>query len=91
MRWSGIHRNSTVVPVPVAAPTQQQVAAKYDADGTRFKVHDRVVKTTCGHRFRGVVIGVVQKRSGAWRYVVENDDGITHIFKAANIKLEANL
>lgn len=87
MRWSGIHRASTPV-APQPAPSQPQIAAKYDADGTRFKVHDRIVKTTCGHRFRGVVIGVVQKRSGAWRYVVENDDGITHIFKAANITKE---
>jgi hypothetical protein len=38
------------------------------------------------YRFAGVVVSVVVKRDRrTWRYVVENDDGVLHIFSAAQL------
>lgn len=41
---------------------------------------DSVVKTK-GYKFNGVVVGVATKLDGKKRYVVENPDGILHIFR----------
>ena len=49
-------------------------------------VGDRVEKGTGDYRFVGDVRAVFTKRNGVVRYVVENDDGILHIFSAANLK-----
>jgi len=52
-----------------------------------FQIYDRVIKDGGDYTFRGQVVAIFQKRSGAVRYVVENDDGILHIFSAANLTL----
>lgn len=53
-----------------------------------FKVGDEVAKLEGDYTFYGVVVSVFQKRSGATRYVVENDDGILHIFSDKMLQLE---
>lgn len=35
--------------------------------------------------FRGLIVATFRKRSGQWRYVVENDDGILHIFSGKQL------
>jgi hypothetical protein len=50
-----------------------------------LQVGYRVEKTGGDYRFAGEVRAVFTKRNGVVRYVVENDDGILHIFSAANI------
>ena len=45
-----------------------------------LNVGDRVMKVRGDYRFDGVVRAGFYKQSGAVRYVVENDDGVLHIF-----------
>jgi hypothetical protein len=54
---------------------------------TMFKVGDRVEKGVGDYAFNGEVRAVFEKRSGAVRYVVENGDGILHIFSAQQLRL----
>lgn len=60
---------------------------------SEFQVGDRVVKSTGDYRFDGWVVCVFRKRprlsekEGPVRYVVQNADGILHIFSAANLSL----
>jgi hypothetical protein len=49
-------------------------------------VGDLIEKTGGDYRFVGEVRAVFTKRNGVVRYVVENEDGILHIFSAANLK-----
>jgi hypothetical protein len=51
-----------------------------------MKIGDKVSKVTGDYNFEGVVVAVFQKLSGATRYVVENQDGILHIFSEKNLK-----
>ncbi len=44
-----------------------------------LRVGDPVSKPI-GYRFDGIVLAVFPNLSGAMRYVVENEDGIIHIF-----------
>jgi hypothetical protein len=55
------------------------------SDADKFQVGDSVVKGGGDYTFEGVVRSVFAKRSGAVRYVVENDAGILHIFSAGNL------
>lgn len=51
-----------------------------------FKVGDLVSKTVGDYRFVGVVVAAFYKRDGkSGRYVVENDDGVLHIFSGAQL------
>ena len=52
-----------------------------------LRLGDRVTKITGDYRFTGVVVAVFAKLSGATRYVVENEDGVLHIFSEKNLKL----
>jgi len=47
----------------------------------------RVEKVGGDYYFRGNLVAVFQKRSGQWRAVVENDDGIVHIFNFMQLRL----
>jgi hypothetical protein len=48
---------------------------------------DKVIKDTGDYTFSGVVIAVFLKRNGtAVRYVVENEEGICHIFNDRQIR-----
>lgn len=51
-----------------------------------MKVGDLVEKVGGDYRFRGHVVAVFQKRSGAVRLVVENADGLLFIFNESNLK-----
>ena len=53
---------------------------------TEIKVGDSVYKTGGDYRFRGVVVSVFKKRSGIIRCVVENDEGILHIFSPKQLE-----
>ena len=50
----------------------------------KFKLGDAVEKVTGDYRFRGQVRAAFTKTNGQLRYVVENDDGILHIFSESN-------
>lgn len=47
-------------------------------------VGGQFIKKGGDYKFAGEVRAVFTKKSGVVRYVVENDDGILHIFSAAN-------
>jgi hypothetical protein len=51
-----------------------------------LKVGDRATKVDGDYRFVGEVRAVFTKCNGVIRYVIENDDGILHIFSAATIQ-----
>lgn len=52
-----------------------------------FQLGDLVRRTGSEYVFDGVVVGIVVKLSGSTRYVVENGDGILHIFGPGNLAL----
>jgi len=52
-----------------------------------LNVGDEVEKISGDYRFRGHIVSVFLKRSGQTRYVVENPDGILHIFSRGNLTL----
>lgn len=50
-------------------------------------VGTRVRKVTGDYRFEGVVVAAFGKLNGQRRYVVENADGILHIFSGKNLEV----
>lgn len=52
----------------------------------RFKLGDRVIKSKGDYTFTGEIRAAFTKASGAIRYVVENPDGILHIFSDSNLE-----
>ena len=54
----------------------------------KFKVGDKVEKTGGDYYFYGTVMAAFTKESGAERYVVENDEGILHIFSEKNLEFQ---
>jgi hypothetical protein len=52
-----------------------------------LKIDDLVCKRS-GYKFNGSVRAVFQKLDGQTRYVVENPDGILHIFNRGQLALE---
>jgi hypothetical protein len=54
----------------------------------KFKVRQRVEKIKGDYRFTGMIVARFRKRNREMvRYVVENDDGILHIFSESNLQL----
>jgi len=53
----------------------------------KFRVGQHVAKDGGDYRFVGVVVAVFTKKSGKVRYVVENKDGILHIFSESQLIL----
>lgn len=51
-----------------------------------FTIGSRVTKVGGDYAFEGTVQGIVVKRSGAVRYVVEDDRGVLFIFSANKLK-----
>lgn len=51
-----------------------------------FERGDRVEKVGGDYSFEGVVVSEVKKRSGAIRYVVEDDRGLLFIFNSSQIR-----
>ena len=52
----------------------------------KFKLGEKVRKTSVGYQFSGVVTGIFEKLTGVVRYAVENQDGITHIFNEKSLE-----
>lgn len=50
-----------------------------------FKLGDLVRKEGGDYRFEGYVVGVIRKRSGEIRYVVEDDRGLLFIFRGEQL------
>ena len=53
---------------------------------TPFNIGDRVEKQGGDYTFEGVIVGVIEKRSGAIRYVVEDDRGLLFIFRDTQLE-----
>lgn len=51
-----------------------------------FKEGDIVRKTSGDYIFEGIILCAFRKRSGSPRYVVENEDGIIHIFNHSQLE-----
>jgi hypothetical protein len=56
------------------------------ADSGKFRKGDVVTKVTGDYKFKGVVVAKFAKLDSKVRYVVENGDGILHIFSGHNLK-----
>ena len=52
-----------------------------------MEIGDTVIKDAGDYTFAGVILPSLKKLSGAERYVVENPDGIVHIFSEKNIRI----
>ena len=50
-----------------------------------LKEGDKVIKSGGDYTFQGVVVSVFKKLSGQVRIVVENPQGILHIFSEKNL------
>ena len=69
-----------VIPAGALARAEATLAAE------RFAVGDRVAKTGGDYHFAGAVVAGFAKRDGrSWRYVVEDDRGLLHIFSASQL------
>lgn len=55
-------------------------------DGPSFKRGDKVAKVGGDYTFEGIVVAVFTKLSGVWRYVVEDDRGVLHVYSAKNLE-----
>jgi hypothetical protein len=60
--------------------TVGQVCGDCMHEGMPFNYYDEVEKTGGDYYFRGLVTCMFRKRKGPWRVIVENDDGVVHIF-----------
>lgn len=56
---------------------------------TAFHDWKRVHVVNSDYKFSGRILIIFQKHSGVLRCVVENDDGVLHIFSAKNLELES--
>lgn len=54
----------------------------------RFNIGDHVVKLGGDYTFDGIVVSVFQKLKGANRVVVENKDGVCHIFNELQLDIK---
>lgn len=52
---------------------------------TNLKVGDEVEKTSGDYYFTGIIVAKFNKLSGKERYVVENKDGVLHIFNVEQL------
>ena len=67
-------------------PTKDPKYKAANAIPFAFSEGDLVIKRK-GYKFYGVVLSAFRNRSGLPRYVVENEDGIIHIFNADQLEL----
>jgi hypothetical protein len=52
-----------------------------------FEVGQEVIKDSGDYTYRGVIVSIFTKRSGAVRLVVENADGMLFIFNEKQLRL----
>jgi len=84
LRWYlfQLHRNPSEFSTTEVEMRNYKTDEKYKTQNDipfAFAEGDRVIKRDGDYTFEGMVIACVRKRSGAARYVVENDAGIMHI------------
>lgn len=53
----------------------------------KLKVGDEVKKVGEDYTYEGIIAGIVHKRSGQIRYVVEDDRGMLFIFNEKSLEL----
>lgn len=51
-----------------------------------ISIGDKVIKTSGDYKYSGIVVSIFTKLSGKIRVVVENDDGILHIFSPSQLE-----
>lgn len=51
-----------------------------------FNIGNKVSKKGGDYRFDGTIVAKFQKLSGVERFVVEDDRGVLHIYKAENLE-----
>ena len=51
-----------------------------------MNIGDKVIKDSGDYTFNGIVVSKFTKLSGIERYVVENKEGILHIFSSNQLK-----
>ena len=51
-----------------------------------MNVGDKVEKITGDYLFEGIIVSKFNKLEGQLRYVVQNKDGILHIFSEKNLR-----
>jgi hypothetical protein len=56
-----------------------------------YEVGTKVAKTGGDYTFHGEVVAVFSKRSGQVRYVIENDEGILHIFSGKQLSINSKV
>jgi hypothetical protein len=56
-------------------------------DGPAFQRYDEVAKVGGDYIFDGIVVAAFRKMNGVFRYVVQDDRGILHIFSGAQLKM----
>lgn len=59
-----------------------------DMEDFKFKEGDKVTKVGGDYTFDGIVVAAFRKLSDKPRYVVENKEGLLHIFSDKQLKLE---
>ena len=52
-----------------------------------MNIGDKVYKITGDYNFEGIIVSKFEKLSGKTRYVVENKEGILHIFSELNLEV----
>lgn len=55
-------------------------------EGPAFARYDLVSKVGGDYTFDGTVVAAFRKLNGIWRYVVQDDRGILHIFSGPNLQ-----
>lgn len=55
--------------------------------GPKFQIGDRVAKRPGDYVYEGEVRALIEKRSGALRYVVEDDRGLLFIFAEGQLEI----
>lgn len=55
--------------------------------GPIFRIGDHVEKTSGGHTYSGIIVAAYQKLSGAWRYLIEDQDGASFIMTPSQVRL----
>lgn len=53
-----------------------------------MKIGNKVKKVTGDYKFEGIIVAVFEKLDGKIRLVVENQDGILHIYSEKNLELQ---
>ena len=73
----------------IPAGALAKVEAAIEAE--RVAVGDMVAKVGGDYAFAGVIVAAFVKRDGkTWRYVVENRDGLLHVFSPAQLSRKAS-